>query len=420
MIKITAAWVEINTCIRKLAITPKNLNRFNVRKSVMLVALLGALTLRGALPPLPLMNGSLSGVLNLDASAPALAWHLTVRPADAGAVTLAFSIEGQDAHLDVRAHLDPATGEGTWQIAECRLDLASWSATLTENIPSLSGWQFRGTLTVEGRGTIKQGAFDGTATLELADGGMDNTKKKSSCDGLALRITLAGLQPLCTEPAQVLSVRTAEFGGVEVHDTKISFGLTPDGQVHVGSLESSSLGGKFSAEPFTFALKQPSVTWVARARRIDLEQLRNVVDPGQLKIKQAAGHVSGKLTVHLDHGNLTVGQSALVLTKGEMAQVILQPSSGLFTRILYSNKDIRVNYPGLAQIELGKMPLVMKTFRIRFYPDGEQGSRTILIQLEGGSTDPKFAAPLVLDLNINGPVQQLIHGAYAMRRQLQQ
>jgi hypothetical protein len=389
----------------------------------MCLALLGAwplMTARAALPPLPLMNGTLSGVWHLDPSAPVLAWRMTLRPADAGVVNLELSVDGQDAHLDVQAHFDPATGEGTWQIAKCRLDLASWSAALTENIPSLANWQFRGTLAVEGRGTIKQGAFDGTATLELADGGMDNTKKKSSCDGLALRITLAGLQPLCTEPAQVLSVRTAQFGGVEMKDTKISFGLTPDGQVHVGSLESTGLGGKFSAEPFAFALKQPSITWIAHARRIDLAQLRDVVDPAHLKINQAEGHVSGKLTVHLDHGNLTVGQSALVLPKGEMAQVVLQPSPGLFTRILYAKKDIRINYPGLAQIELGKMPLVMKTFRIRFYPDGEQGSRTILIQLEGGSADPKYAAPVVIDINVHGPVQQLLHGAYAMRRQLQQ
>jgi hypothetical protein len=389
----------------------------------MCLALLGLwplLAARGALPPLPLMNGTLSGVLHLDAAAPALAWRMTLRPANAGVVNLEFSVEGQDAHLDVLAHFDPATGEGTWQIAKCKLDLASWSDALTENIPSLASWQFRGTLAVEGHGTIKQGVFDGTATLELADGGMENTKKKSSCDGLALRITLAGLQPLCTEPAQVLSVRTADFGGVEMHDTKISFGLTPDGQVHVGSLESSGLGGKFSAEPFDFALKQPSITWTARARGIDLAQLQDVVDPGHLKINQAEGHVSGRLTVHLDHGNFMIGKSALVLTKGEMAQVVLQPAPGLFTRVLYSNKEIRAAYPGFAQIELGKMPLVMKTFRIIFYPDGEQGSRTISIQLEGGSTDSKFAAPLALELNVNGPVQELLHGGYAMRRQLQQ
>ncbi|HXC01679.1 MAG TPA: YdbH domain-containing protein [Opitutaceae bacterium] len=394
-----------------------------MRRFLMCLALFGAwplMTARAALPPLPLMNGTLSGVWHLDPSAPVLAWRMTLRPANAGVVNLEFSVEGQDAHLDVQASLDPVTGDGTWQIAQCRLDLASWSAALTENVPSLASWQFRGTLAIEGHGTIKQGVFDGTATLELADGGMENTKKKSSCDGLALRITLAGLQPLCTEPDQVLSVRTAQFGGVELHDTKISFGLTPDGQVHVGSLESSGLGGTFSAEPFTFALKQPSITWIARARRIDLAQLRDVVDPGHLRINQAAGHVSGRLTVHLDHGNLTVGQSGLALNKGETAQVVLQPSPGLFSRILYRNKKIRVNYPGLAQIELGKMPLVMKTFRIRFYPDGEQASRTILIQLEGGSADPKYPAPVVIDINVHGPVQQLLHGAYAMRRQLQQ
>jgi hypothetical protein len=389
----------------------------------MCLALLGAWPLvdaRGALPQLPLMNGTLSGVWHLDPSAPVLAWRMALRPADAGVLNLEFSVEGQDAHLDVQAHFDPATGEGTWQIVKCRLDLASWSESLTENIPSLANWQFRGTLAIEGRGTIKQGVFDGTATLELADGGMDNTKKKSSCDGLALRIELTGLQPLCTAPDQVFSVRTADFAGIELRDTKISFGLTPDGQVHVGSLESSGLGGKFSAEPFAFALKQPSITWVARAKGIDLEQLRNVVDPGQLKIKQAAGHVFGKLTVHLDHGTLTVGPSTLVLSKGELAQVVLQPSPGLFTRILYHNKEIRVAYPGFAQIELGEMPLVMKTFRIKFYPNGEQGSPAILIQLEGGSTDPKFAAPIALDLNINGPVQQLLRGGYAVHRQLQQ
>jgi hypothetical protein len=394
-----------------------------VRASILCLALLAAQPLpvaRGAIPPLPLMNGTLSGVWHLDPSAPTLAWQMTLRPAGGGSLALELSVEGQDAHLDVLAHMDPATGEGTWHIAKCRLDLASWSAALTENIPSLAHWQFRGTLAVEGRGTIRQGVLDGTATLELADGGMNNTQKKSACDGLALRITLAGLQPLCTEPDQVLSVRTADFAGIELRDTKISFGLTPDGQVHVGSLESTGLGGKFSAEPFAFALKQPAITWVARARGIDLAQLRDVVDPGQLKIKQAAGHVSGKLTVHLDHGNLMVGQSALVLAKGETAQVVLQPSSGLFTRILYSKKEIRINYPGLAQIELGKMPLVMKTFRIKFYPDGEQASRTVLIQLEGGSTDPKYAAPVVVEVNIHGPVQQLFHGGYALRRQLTQ
>jgi hypothetical protein len=384
----------------------------------MCLTLLGALPLTGArganLPwPLPMMNGALSGVVHPFASGPALAWRAAVRTTDAGALALEISVDGNGVGLHGKACVDPVTGDGTWQVTECHFDLATWSATLTGDIRILAGVSMTGMLTAEGHGTIKHDVIDGTATLALAGGGMNDDPKKVSCSGIATRIVLTGFHPFRTEPGQEITMESISASGAQLRKVKIPFTLAP-GEVQMGEVDGDGFGGKFATEPFVFAFAQPSLKFVVHAKDFELGQIRKVADPGGKVTQQALGKLSGKFTAYYDQSGFRVGPGALVMRKGEVAQILFQPTHKLFSLYI---PPVVFNETGLPKIEAGKVALVIKTFRIKLYPGGERSNRIALIQLDVDSSDPRYQAAISFNINIyNGSIQDLIdHGADILR-----
>ncbi|MGA3008289.1 MAG: YdbH domain-containing protein, partial [Opitutaceae bacterium] len=389
-----------------------------MKSTVVTLALLGAWPLamaRGALPlsSLPMMDGALSGVFHFNASSPALAWHLAGRTTGAGMLTLEVSVDGKGVGLHGRACIDPATGDGTWQVTEVHFDLASWSAALTGDIRVLAGASMTGTLTGTGQGTIKHQVVDGTATLTLADGGMTDDHKKISCQGIDARIVLAGFHPLRTKPGQAITVQSISAEGAELSNVKIPFALAP-GEVQVGAADGTVFGGKFATEPLVFALAQPSIKFVVHAKDFELAQIRKAADPSGNVTRQAMGKLSGKFTAYYDQSGFRVGPGALVMRKGEVAQILFQPTHKLFS--LYIPPMV-FDETGLPKIEAGKVALVIKTFRVKLYPGGERSNRIALIQFDVDSSDPRHPAAVSFDINIyNGSIQDLIdHGADILR-----
>ena len=369
---------------------------------------LGAVAGAAGLPwSLPVVNGTLTGKVRLSAQSPELVWRMTAQPEAAGRLSLDASLDGPGTRVHARAAVSSATGEGEWQIEEGRVDLASWLAAAADKMPRLAGWRAAGTLAVTGRGTLRSGALDGTLTLALAGGSLHNEAKKISCDGISLRLVLAGLQPLRADKGQELSMNTLNIAGTEVRNLKFFFALAPGGNVRVDAAEVAGFGGRISAEPFVFDPAQRQFTFTGRAFNLDLAQICAAVDSGRQRIREAAGRVSGQVTLHVDAGGVRFGPGALVMPQGETARVLFQPTPGLFTT--YSPPLVLKVCPGFNAIELGRLPLVMKKFSIRFYPDGEQADRSALIQLEGNSSDPHFPAPISEDININGSLQEGVH-----------
>jgi hypothetical protein len=390
-----------------------------VRSSVLCLALLGALPLpaaRGANLPwlLPLMNGTLSGVFHPDASSPALTWRAAVRTADAGALALEISVDGKGVGLHGRACVDPVTGDGTWQVTECHFDLATWSATLTGDVRLLAGASMTGTLTAEGHGTIVHNVVDGTATLALTGGGMNDEPKKVSCSGIATRIVLTGFHPFRTKPGQAITVQSISASGAELKNVTIPFALAP-GEVQMGAVRGAGFGGQFSTEPFVFAFAQPEIKFVVHAKSFELGQIRTVVDPKQQRVQEAEGKLNGKFTAYYNRDGFRLGPGALVMSKGDSAQILFQPTPGLFSS--YIPQFVLV-HTGLPNIEAGQVALVIKTLRIKFYPDGEQSNRSALIQIEAESADPKRPTAISFDININGSIQALIQSGADLSRSL--
>ncbi|MDE3083907.1 MAG: YdbH domain-containing protein, partial [Verrucomicrobiota bacterium] len=203
-------------------------------------------------------------------------------------------------------------------------------------------------------------------------------------------------------------------GSAELHDTKISFELLPDGRVRVVAAGANGFGGKFSVQPFSFAPASGAIDFTVQATNLELGQIRIVLDAQQQRIREAVGRVSGKVALHFDKEGLRIGQGALTMRKGELARILFQPTPGLFTS--YVPATIRPYYRGFEPIELGKLSLVMSAFQIKFYPDGEQADRSMLIQLQGNSSDARFPAPIDEDINVNGPLQQAIHSFLSLGR----
>jgi len=404
---------------KKTSQRPKNQNPAGVRNFILVLAC-SSLGLCGAAPgtglpwPLPVVNGTLSGNFRLSPQSPALAWRAEVRPAGEGALAVAVSVDSSGGRIRAHATISGATGDGEWQLDEGRVDFAPWFAAVTEKWPLLAGWQASGTLALTGHGTLRSGVFDGTVALALENGGMRNDAKKISCEGISLRLALAGLQPLRTGPGQEFGVTRITGAGAELHDLKISFALAPGNEVRVASAETAGFGGKISIDPFVFNPAQPRLTLAGHAVDVDLAQIFASIDPEQLHIEEAVGRVSGRITLHIDANDVRLGQGGLVMRQGETARLVFAPTPGLFTP--YIPQQVRKYYPGFESIELRRLPLVMKTFRIRFYPDGEQAERSVLIQFEGNSADPHLPAPISEEININGPLRESIQAFQTMRK----
>ncbi|HZP61530.1 MAG TPA: YdbH domain-containing protein, partial [Opitutaceae bacterium] len=326
---------------------------------------------------------------------------------------LTISLEGAGSRIRAHGQL-AATGDGDWQIDEGSVDLAPWFTAVTDKFPLLAGWQASGTLSLAGHGTLRNGSVDGAIVLTLENGAMRNDAKKIAFENISLHLALAGLQPRRTEPGQEFTVGRITGAGAELHDLKISFALSPGDEIRVAAAEVTGFGGKFLAEPFAFNPAQPQLTLIGRAVDLDLAQICACLDPEQLRIEEAIGRVSGRLTLHIDANDVRLGQGGLVMRRGETARLVFSPTPGLFTS--YVPPQVRKYYPGFESIELKRLPLVMKAFRIRFYPDGEQGERSVLVQLEGDSPNPRLPAPISEEININGPLREGIQAYLEMRK----
>ena len=102
----------------------------------------------------------------------------------------------------------------------------------------------------------------------------------------------------------------------------------------------------------------------------------------------------------------TVRDAALTLAVGPAALVTFRPSPGLLTS--YVPEAVRKRYPGLEAIELGKTPLEARVLRLTYSSAPDAAGRVGVLRIEGQPHDRKYIAPLELDVNISGAVENLL------------
>jgi hypothetical protein len=59
-------------------------------------------------------------------------------------------------------------------------------------------------------------------------------------------------------------------------------------------------------------------------------------------------------------------------------------------------------------VEMGQASLLAERFEVRIDPDGDAEGRTATVNIVGGPVDKTLKAPLVLTINVRGPLAPLI------------
>jgi hypothetical protein len=69
---------------------------------------------------------------------------------------------------------------------------------------------------------------------------------------------------------------------------------------------------------------------------------------------------------------------------------------------------VRQYYPGLVALETGGIPLRADRLELVMSAAGDEKGRTAVVALEGGPADPALRAPVVINVNVRGPLDQVV------------
>ncbi len=356
---------------------------------------------RWIVPPLA---GELAGEFEPDLlpGAPPLGWKVRVttpRPRERAVV---FSIESRGLAVAGEAVLDPA-GEGTWRITAARIDLAEWFGWLAPRwAPEAQTVALTGELAMEGQGAWRQGALTGRVTVAVRDGSVDDIRHKLRLDGVSLDLAVDSFAPRRVPPGQVLSWTSGRYDVLPLGPGRIVFGVTGD-KVELSSATIALMDGQLDVGALRFNLATPEFEFTARVRRIELAELLRFLPP---VLREARGRMEGNVTLRRDSRGVAVDEGRFALEPGGAAELRLSPG---LTQIAEGMPEIvRMHYPGLVRLESGGVPLKAHELEIRLTPGGDAEGRTARVHIAGGPEDPSLRAPVVLDINVRGPLGELV------------
>jgi len=115
--------------------------------------------------------------------------------------------------------------------------------------------------------------------------------------------------------------------------------------------------------------------------------------------------VSGRFPIRVDDSGLRFGTGWLALTPGVYAELQLE-AGGLLTNGVAAGSP---SYSILKRIEAGLLKLRISELRLDIRPPAAPPGRSAQLHIAGSPVDPTVKAPVVLDLNVNGPLEKLLN-----------
>ncbi len=359
-----------------------------------------------ALPwKIPPLDGEVEGDFTpgKEGAAPTLHWKISVRTARPRERLVDLAIDGPELRVRLTATLDPA-GEGTWELRDAEIDLGRWLPLVPAVWPgfSLGGVALGGTVTAAGAGAVRGGVPNGRAKIAWRGGRVEDPAHKLTIEGLAGEIVVEDFATRRTAPAQVITWTGGRYDIAELGGGRVSFAV--DGtRLLIDDLKLAVFGGEVVLSAMEVSLARPEVEMTAKIYGVDAA----LVLPLFPKLAtSASGRLDGSLTLRRDKDGVHLGQGRLALPAGSTADVLLKPTPGLLTQSLPGT--VRKHYPGLADLEAGRVPLRAEVLEVTFDPAGDAEGRTARVRLAGGPVDPRMRAPIDLTLNVRGPLDLLV------------
>ena len=357
-------------------------------------------------PWLVRFTGGLKGIYTPVEGRP-LAWNLAWSPAEGVTRRGEITVTGADCAVRVALEFDAAENRLRWRVTEGRVDLAAWLpalATRAELAEMLSGMSATGALIISGEGEVNDGGVAGALNATWADGTLSHAEQGWSLEGVSIRAggdageLAKGRVPL---ELDVRKIKTARFGARAL---KVRAMLGDFETVEVTSSEVEIAGGKVIARPFAVRVSTPRLEVDIEMIRVGLQDVAALVPDF---LADGRGRVNGAVHISWNETDgVTLGAGNISIDPSERAELRFRPNPGLLTGSL--PQAVLKYYPGLANVEMGQAALLAERFDVRFSPDGDADGRTATVNIAGGPVDRSLKAPLVLTINVRGPLAPLI------------
>jgi hypothetical protein len=353
--------------------------------------------------PVPPLDGSFSAEIAplLFPGAPTTRVEVTARTSAAGVRELVFHVRADGLTLDGDATLG-AGGEGEWRLKQGVVDLAVWSGPAISRLASAGAGAARGRLRITAAGSWRGGVWGGAAEFALEQGGYENPGKKLSLSGVSARVRIPDLRNWRSEPGQVLEWEGGRFDALAVGAGRVRFRLE-DNAVHIEEAAVAVLGGELSVVRASVAFNAASYSLAARMSGVQLAELLPFLPP---LLASARGRLDGRISLRSDADGVRIDSGHLALRAGETAELRFLPTPGVISGQL--PQLVRQYYPGLLQLESGGSPLRAERLEVVMNASGDETGRTAVVSLEGGPSDPALRAPVVIQVNVRGPLDQVV------------
>jgi hypothetical protein len=318
-----------------------------------------------------------------------------------------IAVTGPGVTLRMKLELFEQEQRLRWRVNEGRVDLGAWLPVLAarpELADALAGITATGELVIAGAGEWTGEAVKGEMTVALNDAVLRNAEQDWALEGVSVSVggdvadLVAGRVPLA------LDVRTITTGRFGARALAVRAALAEWARIDVASATVEIAGGRVTAKPFVVALAQPKLAVDLAMERVGLQDVAALVPDF---LADGRGRVNGAVRINWSQAaGIDVGSGYMEIDPSERAEVRFRPNPGLLTSTL--PPQVLELYPGLTNVEMGKATLLAEQLEVRLSPEGDAEGRSATVVIAGGPVDKTLKAPLVLRINVRGPLAPLV------------
>ncbi len=312
-------------------------------------------------------------------------------------------LTGRDLAAKASGTYDFAGKKLAFQVTDVAVGLETWQGFIQSMWVIPGGpWRLAGQVTGTMKGSYADKNFAATAVLKINDGAVRHAERTIAIEGITAEFNLTDVTKPASSPGP-LQIRRLVVNSFLAEDFDAEIEVISAEALAVSRIKLQTLGGTLSAEPFKLYPTQREIEATVTAENLDIEKIMALTKDVPA---QASGRVDGRLPIRIDENGFRFGTGYLELKKGVRAEVQFT-SAGLLTGGMAPKGT---TYSALKRIELGLASLSLTELRLDVRPPNAPAGRTAILHLTGDTLDPGAKIPpVVLDLNVNGPVEELLN-----------
>jgi hypothetical protein len=353
----------------------------------------------------PLEELTLDGRLVVKAAAvPAqeVAVKLDARLAPGNIWTGHVQADGPGLSVSGEGSYDVAKDEVIFKLPAVALELKAWQEFVRRIVLIPGGaWELEGKFTGNAEGRLAGKKLTTTGTVHLREGRASNAALAVTAEGIAADLEFTDFARFTTKPG-ALRIREVRTGQLVLQDLNFAFAFEGTNKLVVSQAALKALGGTVMAEPFNYFLSLRELETAVQVEGIDIAQVMALTKDLPAK---AQGHVNGRIPLRIDDSGLRFGSGWLQLKPGVYAEIQLN-ANGLLTGGASPSSP---SYAVLKKVESGLLKLKINELRLDIRPPDAPPGRSAQLHIAGEPVDPDVKAPVILDLNVNGPLERLIN-----------